>query len=122
MRYKRGGGSSYQGKSTPCASVLGLDGGAVPSLGGGAMDLASVLGGGGLQAQMYPLAGALGGPLAGPPWCRWRAELACWPVCTSRQPTKPQCNSVKFASCRATEGRGGPEAGDGKASGCAGAD
>ena len=62
-----GGGSSYQRKSTPGASVLGLGGGVVPSLGGGAMNLASLLGGGGLQSQMImnpmmnPLAGVLGG-------------------------------------------------------------
>ena len=43
------------------APVLGLGGGAVPSLGGGAMDLASLLGGGGLQTQITPLAGVLGG-------------------------------------------------------------
>ena len=34
-------GDSYQRKSTPDASVLGLGGSAVPSLGGGAMNLAS---------------------------------------------------------------------------------
>ena len=62
---KRGGGSSYQRQSTLDASVLGLGGGAVPSLGGGAMNLASLLGGGGLQAQMTPLAGALGGSSSG---------------------------------------------------------
>ena len=60
--YKRGGDSTYQRKSTLDASVLGLGGGAVPPLGGGAMNLASLLGGGGLQTQMNPLAGALGGP------------------------------------------------------------
>ena len=43
------------------ASVLGLGGGAVPSLGGGAMNLASLLGGGGLQTQSDPPAGILGG-------------------------------------------------------------
>ena len=43
------------------ASVLGHGGGAVPSLGGGAMNLASLLGGGGLQTQINPLAGVLGG-------------------------------------------------------------
>ena len=63
--YKRGGDSTYQRKSTLDASVLGLGGGAVPSLGGGAMNLASLLGGGGLQTQMNPLAGALGGPSMG---------------------------------------------------------
>ena len=63
--YKRGGDSTYQRKSTLDASVLGLGGGAVPSLGGGTMNLASLLGGGGLQAQMNPLAGALGGPSMG---------------------------------------------------------
>ena len=31
-------------------------------------------------------------------------------MCTSRQPTTPQCDSDKFASCLATEGRGRPEA------------
>ena len=59
--YKRGGDSSYQRKSTPDASALGLGGGAVPSLGGGAMNLASLLGGGGLQSQTNLLAGVLGG-------------------------------------------------------------
>ena len=59
--YKRGGGSSYQRKSTLDASVLGLGVGAVPSLGGGAMNFASLLGGGGLQSQINPLAGVLGG-------------------------------------------------------------
>lgn len=63
--YKRGGDSNYQRKSTLDASVLGLGGGAVPSLGGGAMNLASLLGGGGLQTQINPLAGALGGPSMG---------------------------------------------------------
>ena len=33
----------------------------VPSLGGGAMNLASLLGGGGLHTQMNPLDGVLGG-------------------------------------------------------------
>ena len=50
--YKRGGNSSYQRKSTMDASVLGLGGGVVPLLGGGAMNLASLLGGGGLQTQI----------------------------------------------------------------------
>ena len=50
-----------QRKSTLDASVLGLGGGAVPSLGGGAMNLASLLGGGGLHTQMNPLDGLLGG-------------------------------------------------------------
>ena len=59
--YKRGGDSNYQRKSTLDASVLGLGGDAVPSLGGGAMNLASLLGGGGLQTQINPLAGVLGG-------------------------------------------------------------
>ena len=64
--YKRGGDSNtYQRKSTLDASVLGLGGGAVPSLGGGAMNLASLFGGGGLQTQMNPLAGAMGGPSMG---------------------------------------------------------
>ena len=57
-------GDFYQRKSTPDASVLGLGVGAVriPSLGGGAMNLASLLGGGGgLQTQINPLAGVLGG-------------------------------------------------------------
>ena len=58
---KRGGDSSYQRKSTLDASVLGLGVGAVPSLGGGAMNFASLLGGGGLQSQINPLAGVLGG-------------------------------------------------------------
>ena len=47
--------------STPGASALGLGGGAVPSLGGGAMNLASLLGRGGLHTQINPLAGVLGG-------------------------------------------------------------
>ena len=59
--YKRGGDSSYQRKSALDASVLGLGGGAVHSLGGGAMNFASLLGGGGLQSQMNALAGVLGG-------------------------------------------------------------
>ena len=63
--YKRGGDSNYQRKSTLDASVLGLGGGAVPSLGGGTMNLASLLGGGGLQTQITPLAGAMGGPSMG---------------------------------------------------------
>ena len=63
--YRRGGDSNYQRKSTLDASVLGLGGGAVPSLGGGTMNLASLLGGGGLQTQITPLAGALGGPSMG---------------------------------------------------------
>ena len=49
---KRGGDSSYQRTSTLDASILGLGGGAVPSLGGGAMNLASRLGGGGLTTQI----------------------------------------------------------------------
>ena len=55
------GGDFWQRKSTLDASVLGLDGGAVPSLGGGAMNLASLLSGGGLQTQINPLASVLGG-------------------------------------------------------------
>ena len=62
---KRGGDFSCQRKSTlhdiVDASVLGLGGGAVPSLGGGAMNFASLLGGVGLQSQINSLAGALGG-------------------------------------------------------------
>ena len=58
---KRGGDTSFQRQSTLDASVLGLGGGAVPSLGSGAMNLASLLGGGGLQSQINPLAGVLGG-------------------------------------------------------------
>ena len=58
--YKRGGDSSYQRKSTLDAFVLGLGGGAVPSLGGGAMSFALLGGGGGLQSQMNPHAGVLG--------------------------------------------------------------
>ena len=62
--YKREGDFLCQRKSTLDASVLGLGGGAVPLLGGGAMNLAklaSLLGGGGLQAHINPLAGVLGG-------------------------------------------------------------
>ena len=66
---KRSGDSSYQRKSTHDASALGLGGSAVPSLGGGAMNLASLrlsllvvaVGGGGLQTQIIPLAGVLSG-------------------------------------------------------------
>ena len=58
---KRRGDSSYQRKSALGASVLGLGGSAVPSLDGGAVSLASLLGGGGLQTQINPLVGVLGG-------------------------------------------------------------
>ena len=62
------GGDSWQRTSTLDASVLGLGGVAVPSLDGGAMNLAALLGGdGGLQTQINPLAGVLIG-------CVWRAE------------------------------------------------
>ena len=54
-------GDSYWRKSTRGASVLRLGGSAVPSLGGGAMNLASLLSGGGLQTQIHPLASVLGG-------------------------------------------------------------
>ena len=54
-------GDSHQRKSTRDTSVLMLGGSAISSLGGGAMNLASLLGGGGLQTQINPLAGVLGG-------------------------------------------------------------
>ena len=101
-------------------SVLGLGGGAVPSLGGGAMNLASLLGGGGgFKSQINPVVGVLGGSTgllgtAGVP-----NELA-GSVCTLGQPTKPQCDFDELASRRATAGDGGSEGGDREASGCAG--
>ena len=105
-------------KSTLDASVLGLGGGAVPSLGGGAMNLASLLGGGGLQTQMNPLASVLGGTTGLLGTSGVPNELAGLCALLGKLPTKSQCVSHKLASCGITEGCGCTEARYGAASGC----
>ena len=114
------GGDSWQRKSTPDASVLGLGGGAVPSLGGGAMNLDSLLGGGGgLQTQINPLAGVLGGTTgllgtAGVP-----NELAVLCALLGNQQTHNvsltnfQVVELQRAACGCAEARGGDTSGCG---------
>ena len=79
------------------ASALGLGGGAVPCLGGGTINLASLLGGVGLQTQSNLLAGALGGSTGLLGTARVPNELAGLCARLSGQPTNKKVDCLRAA-------------------------
>ena len=82
------------------------------------MNLASLLGGGGLQSQINPLAGVLGGSTGLLGTSGVPNGLAGLCALLGIKPSKPQCVSYEPASRGVTAGCGGSGAGNGKASGC----